>query len=177
MVQKGRHCHKLCRHMLYVWLGSAAVSLQVVYFTATFPYAMLLILLIRGVTLPGASRGIHFYLYPDLGRLSDPQVGWTCTCFQTYTYVCPMQKLPVKSGLCGGSCYKLAWSLLVVCKVGSLDVMFFLLTSLPEQIQHISQHSQHQLVSICLKVLLFACLSVIAHTAGPLVKVWLSLGN
>lgn len=50
-------------------------SLQVVYFTATFPYVMLVVLLIRGVTLPGASRGIFFYLYPDLSRLSDPQVG------------------------------------------------------------------------------------------------------
>lgn len=37
---------------------------------------MLLVLLIRGVTLPGASVGIYFYLYPDLSRLSDPQVGW-----------------------------------------------------------------------------------------------------
>lgn len=43
---------------------------------------MLLILLIRGVTLPGASRGIHFYLYPDLGRLSDPQVGWIALTFR-----------------------------------------------------------------------------------------------
>ena len=51
------------------------MSLQVVYFTATFPYAMLVVLLIRGVTLPGASIGISYYLYPDLGRLSDPQVG------------------------------------------------------------------------------------------------------
>lgn len=50
------------------------VSFQVVYFTATFPYVMLLVLLIRGVTLPGASIGIHFYLYPDINRLSDPQV-------------------------------------------------------------------------------------------------------
>lgn len=45
-----------------------------VYFTATFPYLMLIVLLIRGLTLPGALIGIQFYLYPDLGRLADPQV-------------------------------------------------------------------------------------------------------
>lgn len=35
---------------------------------------MLVVLLIRGVTLPGAARGIQFYLYPNLTRLWDPQV-------------------------------------------------------------------------------------------------------
>ncbi|KAG9353040.1 hypothetical protein JZ751_017616, partial [Albula glossodonta] len=47
---------------------------SVVYVTATFPYVMLLILLLRGVTLPGAADGIKFYLYPDMSRLSDPQI-------------------------------------------------------------------------------------------------------
>lgn len=47
---------------------------QVVYFTATFPYLMLTVLLIRGVTLPGALDGIKFYLYPEPSRLADPQV-------------------------------------------------------------------------------------------------------
>lgn len=48
--------------------------MQVVYITATFPFIMLLVLLIRGVTLPGAAEGIKFYLYPDISRLADPQV-------------------------------------------------------------------------------------------------------
>ncbi|XP_062854199.1 sodium- and chloride-dependent GABA transporter 2-like [Trichomycterus rosablanca] len=47
---------------------------KVVYFTATFPYLMLVVLLVRGLTLPGATDGIKFYLYPDPSRLSDPQV-------------------------------------------------------------------------------------------------------
>lgn len=55
-----------------VCVGDAS---QVVYITATFPFVMLIVLLIRGVTLPGASEGIKFYLYPDLDRLKDPEVG------------------------------------------------------------------------------------------------------
>ncbi|XP_078517838.1 sodium- and chloride-dependent taurine transporter-like [Lissotriton helveticus] len=56
-----------------IWKGIRSTG-KIVYFTATFPFIMLLILLIRGVTLPGAGAGIMFFLYPDITRLADPQV-------------------------------------------------------------------------------------------------------
>ncbi|KAI3373244.1 hypothetical protein L3Q82_006553 [Scortum barcoo] len=56
-----------------VWKGIKSTG-KAAFFTATFPFAMLLVLLIRGVTLPGAMDGIIYYLYPDISRLSDPQV-------------------------------------------------------------------------------------------------------
>uniref|UniRef100_A0A7N6BTE9 Transporter n=1 Tax=Anabas testudineus TaxID=64144 RepID=A0A7N6BTE9_ANATE len=56
-----------------VWRGVKSTG-KVVYFTATFPYVMLVALLVRGLTLPGAIDGIVFYLYPDPSRLTDPQV-------------------------------------------------------------------------------------------------------
>ncbi|GLD61220.1 uncharacterized protein AKAME5_001306300 [Lates japonicus] len=40
---------------------------------AVFPYVMLAILLVRGLTLPGALQGVY-YLYPDPYRLVDLQV-------------------------------------------------------------------------------------------------------
>ncbi|XP_056334966.1 sodium- and chloride-dependent GABA transporter 2-like [Danio aesculapii] len=56
-----------------IWKGVKSTG-KVVYFTATFPYVMLLVLLIRGLTYPGALQGLVFYLYPEPARLSDPQV-------------------------------------------------------------------------------------------------------
>ncbi|XP_038564710.1 sodium- and chloride-dependent GABA transporter 2-like [Micropterus salmoides] len=56
-----------------VWKGIKSTG-KAAIFTATFPFIMLLVLFIRGVTLPGAMDGIIYYLYPDITRLSDPQV-------------------------------------------------------------------------------------------------------
>ena len=53
---------------------------QVAYFTALFPYAMLLTLLIRGVTLKGAAEGIKYYLRPDFSRLASAQVSRVSFC-------------------------------------------------------------------------------------------------
>lgn len=46
------------------------------YFTATFPYVVLVVLLVRGVLLPGALDGIIYYLKPDWSKLASPQVRW-----------------------------------------------------------------------------------------------------
>ncbi|KAJ4937348.1 hypothetical protein JOQ06_001912 [Pogonophryne albipinna] len=56
-----------------IWKGVKATG-KVVYITATFPVVMLIVMLIYGLTLPGAVTGIRYYLYPDLTRLTDPQV-------------------------------------------------------------------------------------------------------
>lgn len=49
--------------------------LKVVYFTATFPYVVLLTLLIRGATLPGSLEGIKFYIIPQWEKLLTLKVG------------------------------------------------------------------------------------------------------
>uniref|UniRef100_A0A668AC12 Transporter n=1 Tax=Myripristis murdjan TaxID=586833 RepID=A0A668AC12_9TELE len=56
-----------------VWKGVKSTG-KVVYLTATFPYVMLFVLLVRGATLPGAAQGIVYYLKPNHTRLADPQV-------------------------------------------------------------------------------------------------------
>uniref|UniRef100_A0A3P8WQQ7 Solute carrier family 6 member 7 n=1 Tax=Cynoglossus semilaevis TaxID=244447 RepID=A0A3P8WQQ7_CYNSE len=47
---------------------------KVVYVTATFPYFVLIVLVIRGATLEGSLQGVAFYLTPDWQRLANAQV-------------------------------------------------------------------------------------------------------
>uniref|UniRef100_A0A672YG34 Transporter n=1 Tax=Sphaeramia orbicularis TaxID=375764 RepID=A0A672YG34_9TELE len=56
-----------------VWKGVKSTG-KAAYFTVTFPFIMLIVLLLRGMTLPGALHGIKYYLYPNPARLADPQV-------------------------------------------------------------------------------------------------------
>ncbi|XP_060946447.1 sodium- and chloride-dependent GABA transporter 2-like [Limanda limanda] len=63
-----------------IWKGVRSTG-KVVYVTAVFPYVMLGILLVRGLTLPGAWQGVVYYLYPEPSRLADLQV-WMEACAQ-----------------------------------------------------------------------------------------------
>ncbi|XP_036994737.2 sodium-dependent serotonin transporter-like [Artibeus jamaicensis] len=56
-----------------IWKG-VKTSGKVVWVTATCPYIILLILLVRGATLPGAWRGVLFYLKPKWQKLLETKV-------------------------------------------------------------------------------------------------------
>ncbi|KAM8974922.1 sodium-dependent serotonin transporter [Pelodytes ibericus] len=56
-----------------IWKG-VKTSGKVVWVTATFPYIVLTLLLIRGATLPGAWRGVIFYLKPSWEKLLTTEV-------------------------------------------------------------------------------------------------------
>ncbi|ALC41674.1 DAT [Drosophila busckii] len=78
----------LCLLMVYLicyfslWKG-ISTSGKVVWFTALFPYAVLLILLIRGITLPGSAMGIAYYLNPNFEAIYKAEV-WVDAATQVF---------------------------------------------------------------------------------------------
>lgn len=65
-----------------LWKG-ISTSGKVVWFTALFPYAVLLILLIRGITLPGSAMGIQYYLNPNFDAIYKAEV-WVDAATQVF---------------------------------------------------------------------------------------------
>lgn len=67
--------------LLFVWISAGSCIIfgissvrRVIYVTALAPYVILFIIIIRGATLPGAGKGIEFYLKPNFEKLKDAKV-------------------------------------------------------------------------------------------------------
>eukprot|EP00920_Eleutheroschizon_duboscqi_P002841 GHVT01006633.1.p1 GENE.GHVT01006633.1~~GHVT01006633.1.p1 ORF type:complete len:554 (+),score=1.71 GHVT01006633.1:27-1664(+) len=80
----------LCLCLLLAWIlvvmfvsrGIQSTG-KVAYFTATFPYVMLTVLVVRGVTLPGAANGILYFVTPNWELLAKPDV-WFAAASQLF---------------------------------------------------------------------------------------------
>uniref|UniRef100_A0A1I8PI57 Transporter n=1 Tax=Stomoxys calcitrans TaxID=35570 RepID=A0A1I8PI57_STOCA len=76
--------------LAFSWLSIAAVVFKGIkssgkasYFLAIFPYVVMLILLIRSLTLPGAFDGVLFFLKPQWDKLLDAKV-WYAAVTQVF---------------------------------------------------------------------------------------------
>ena len=56
---------------------------KVAYFTAIFPYVVMLALLVRGLTLPGAAKGLKFFFNPQWEKLYSLKV-WYAAVTQSF---------------------------------------------------------------------------------------------
>ena len=65
-----------------VWKGTKSVG-KVVMITMPLPIILLIVLFIRGVTLPGALTGIMYYIKPNFGALLDTEV-WLAAVSQIF---------------------------------------------------------------------------------------------
>ncbi len=65
-----------------IWKGAKTVG-KVVYYTVIIPWVILIVLVVRGVTLPGALEGLKFYLTPQFSALLNYKV-WLAAYSQVF---------------------------------------------------------------------------------------------
>ncbi|KAL3309557.1 solute carrier 6 (neurotransmitter transporter, L-proline), member 7 [Cichlidogyrus casuarinus] len=94
-MQMGNMNWNLLGCSLLIWIITALCIIwgvksigKVVWVTALAPYAMLIVILIRGLTMPGYAIGLKAYLSPEWHRLLDVKL-WGLAAVQTFYSIGP----------------------------------------------------------------------------------------
>ena len=117
---------------------------KITYFTAIFPYIVIAVMLVRGLTLPGAFEGLKFYLVPEWSKLKDPEV-WNTAANQIFYSL----------GLAFGS-------LITLASYSPFDNNVFRMTMIVTTVNCST--------SIIAGVVIFAVIGNLAHVSGKAVQ-------
>jgi len=60
--------------IFFIIYRGAKITGKIAVWTVIIPWALLVILAVRGLTLPGAAEGLNFYLSPDFSELGNAEV-------------------------------------------------------------------------------------------------------
>lgn len=94
---------------------------KIIYFTSVFPFITLLVILVRGCTLPGAIKGIEFYLKPNMTQLTRAEVWVQAGSQVCYSYAICFAVLVAYGSYSSfnSNCYKRTFYLSVSCSLTS----------------------------------------------------------
>ncbi|KAL8609384.1 hypothetical protein ACOMHN_019874 [Nucella lapillus] len=115
---------------------------KVVYFTATFPYLLMLTLLVQALRQDGSAMGVAYYMTPQFDRLGDIKVWFDAASQVLFSYAVVLAVLPAYASYCpfNNNCFR---DSIIVATTNSLTSFLagFVVFAMLGHMAHVQQES------------------------------------